>query len=110
MRARGSGRDPLGGEPGDARDITYGDLLSEVAKVANYLTELGLAAGDRVVLVMPTVPEAVFAMLACARIGVLHVFLSTDLSATALGSRIRDVGAKVVITSDGHYVRGSRYR
>ncbi|BBY46767.1 acetyl-coenzyme A synthetase (plasmid) [Mycolicibacterium arabiense] len=94
------------GEPGDARDITYGDLLSEVAKVANYLTELGLAAGDRVVLVMPTVPEAVFAMLACARIGVLHVFLSTDLSATALGSRIRDVGAKVVITSDGHYVRG----
>src|SRR2546423_6739865 len=60
------------GEPGDSRELTYADLLAEVSKAANALTDLGLVTGDRVALYMPMVPEAVVSLLACARLGVLH--------------------------------------
>ena len=60
------------GEPGDSRTITYAELQREVCKAANALTELGVQAGDRVAIYMPMIPEAVFAMLACARLGAMH--------------------------------------
>ncbi len=60
------------GEPGDSRELTYADLLAEVSKAANALTDLGLVAGDRVAIYMPMVPEAIVAMLACARLGIMH--------------------------------------
>jgi acetyl-CoA synthetase len=59
------------GEPGDSRELTYADLLAEVSKAADALTELGLVAGDRVAIYMPMLPEAIVAMLACARLDVL---------------------------------------
>ncbi len=60
------------GEPGDCRTITYSQLLTEVKKAANALTELGIKPGDRVAIYMPMIPEAAIAMLACARIGAPH--------------------------------------
>src|ERR1700730_9498038 len=60
------------GETGGSRELTYADLLAEVSKAANALTELGLVAGDRVAIYMPMVPEAIVAMLACARLGIMH--------------------------------------
>ena len=79
------------GEPvGDARDITYAQLQDEVCQAANTLTELGLVAGDRVAIYMPMVPEAIVAMLACARLGVMHSVVFAGFSATALRARIED--------------------
>src|SRR6478672_6980345 len=94
------------GEPGDDRELTYADLLSEVSKAANALTELGLVAGDRVAIYMPMLPEAIVAMLACARLGVLHSVVFAGFSSSALAARIEDAKAKLVITSDGQYRRG----
>ncbi|MGV0787252.1 acetate--CoA ligase [Mycolicibacterium sp. XJ2] len=94
------------GEPGDSRDITYSELLAEVSKAANALTDLGLAAGDRAAIYMPMIPEAIVAMLACARLGVLHSVVFAGFSASALKARIEDAQAKIVITSDGQYRRG----
>ncbi|MGH7290263.1 MAG: AMP-binding protein, partial [Myxococcota bacterium] len=95
------------GEPvGDARSITYAQLKDEVCKAANALTGLGLVAGDRVAIYMPMVPEAIVAMLACARLGVMHSVVFAGYSAAALGARIADAQAKVVITTDGQYRRG----
>ena len=99
------------GEPvGDSRDITYAELLVEVSRAANALTELGLVAGDRVAIYMPMVPEAIIAMLACARLGVMHSVVFAGYSASALRARIADAGAKLVITTDGQYRRGRQYR
>ena len=96
------------GEPvGDSRDITYAELLVEVSRAANALTELGLVAGDRVAIYMPMVPEAIIAMLACARLGVMHSVVFAGYSASALRARIADSGAKLVITTDGQYRRGA---
>ena len=96
------------GEPvGDCRDITYAELLVEVSRAANALTELGLVAGDRVAIYMPMVPEAIIAMLACARLGVMHSVVFAGYSASALRARIADAGAKLVITTDGQYRRGA---
>jgi acetyl-CoA synthetase len=96
------------GEPvGDSRDITYAELLAEVSRAANALTELGLVAGDRVAIYMPMVPEAIIAMLACARLGVMHSVVFAGYSASALRARIADSGAKLVITTDGQYRRGA---
>ncbi|HEY3014225.1 MAG TPA: acetate--CoA ligase [Nocardioides sp.] len=96
------------GEPeGDTRDITYAQLKDEVSQAANALTELGVAAGDRVAIYMPMIPEAIVAMLACARIGAPHTVVFGGFSAEALASRIEDCDAKVVITSDGGYRRGA---
>jgi acetyl-CoA synthetase len=94
------------GEPGDSRELTYADLLTEVSRAANALTGLGLVAGDRVAIYMPMLPEAIVAMLACARLGVLHSVVFAGFSATALAARIEDAEAKLVITSDGQYRRG----
>jgi acetyl-CoA synthetase len=94
------------GEPGDGRELTYAELLAEVSKAANALTGLGLAAGDRVAIYMPMLPEAIVAMLACARLGVLHSVVFAGFSSAALAARIEDAEAKLVITSDGQYRRG----
>jgi acetyl-CoA synthetase len=95
------------GEPGDTRTITYAQLKDEVSKAANALTELGVQAGDRVAIYMPMVPETVFAMLACARIGAPHSVVFAAFSSEALRSRIDDAGAKVLITVDGYNRRGA---
>jgi acetyl-CoA synthetase len=95
------------GEPGDTRTITYADLQREVCKSANALLSLGLQTGDRVAIYMPMVPEAIFAMLACARLGLPHSVVFGGFSAEALRSRIEDAEAKLVITTDGQYRRGN---
>ena len=95
------------GEPvGDSRTLTYAELQAEVSKAANALTELGLTVGDRVAIYMPMVPEAIVSMLACARLGVLHSVVFAGFSAHALGARIEDAEAKLLITTDGQYRRG----
>ncbi len=95
------------GEPeGDTRDITYADLHAQVQKAANALADLGVRQGDAVAIYLPMIPEAVVAMLACARIGAPHTVVFGGFSADALRSRIADAGAKVVITADGGWRRG----
>ena len=94
------------GEPGDSRAITYAQLLSEVSQAANYLTELGLRAGDRVAIYMPMVPEAIVSMLACARLGLTHSVVFAGFSPSALRQRIDDAQARLVITTDGQWRRG----
>ncbi|MEV7513412.1 AMP-binding protein, partial [Streptomyces sp. NPDC091201] len=94
------------GEPGDSRAITYAELKDEVSRAANALTELGVEAGDRVAVYLPMIPEAVVAMLACARIGAAHSVVFGGFSADAVASRIQDADAKLVITADGGYRRG----
>jgi len=95
------------GEPGDKRDITYAELQREVSKTANALIELGINTGDRVMIYLPMIPEAVISMLACARIGAPHSVVFAGFSATALTSRIDDAQAALVITADGQYRRGN---
>ncbi|WP_204456149.1 acetate--CoA ligase [Actinokineospora baliensis] len=95
------------GEPGDSRTITYADLLREVSKTANALSELGLRAGDRVAIQMPMIPEAIYSMLACARLGLVHSVVFGGFSSTALRTRIDDAQARLLITSDGQYRRGA---
>ena len=97
------------GEPGDSRKITYSELLVEVKKCANALTELGIVDGDRVAIYMPMIPEAVVAMLACARIGAAHSVVFGGFSADSLLARIQDADAKIVITADGGYRKGAPF-
>jgi acetyl-CoA synthetase len=97
------------GEPGDTRTITYSDLLVDVKKAANALTEIGVRAGDRVAIYMPMIPEAAVAMLACARIGAAHSVVFGGFSADALLSRIQDADAKLVITADGGFRKGGAF-
>jgi len=95
------------GEPGDTRTITYDALLADVQRFANVLKGLGVAKGDRVNIYMPMIPEAVVAMLACARIGAPHSVVFGGFSAEALRDRILDAEAKVLVTADGGYRRGA---
>ncbi len=97
------------GEPGDTRTISYAQLLTEVSKAANALTEIGIVAGDRVAIYMPLIPEAAVAMLACARIGAIHSVVFGGFSADALLSRIQDADAKLVITADGGFRKGGAF-
>jgi len=97
------------GEPGDTRTITYSELLVDVKKAANALTEIGVKAGDRVAIYMPMIPEAAVAMLACARIGAAHSVVFGGFSADALLSRIQDADAKLVITADGGFRKGAAF-
>ena len=97
------------GEPGDTRDISYAQLLTEVSKAANALTEMGIVSGDRVAIYMPLIPEAAVAMLACARIGAIHSVVFGGFSADALLSRIQDADAKLVITADGGFRKGAAF-
>ena len=95
------------GEPvGESRSLTYSDLLAEVSRAANALTDLGVVAGDRVAIYMPMIPEAIVAMLACARLGAMHSVVFAGYSAPALRARVDDAEAKLVITTDGQYRRG----
>ncbi|WP_148612573.1 acetate--CoA ligase [Nocardioides rubriscoriae] len=89
------------------RSITYAELKDLVSQAAHALTDLGVEAGDRVAIYMPMIPEAVVAMLACARIGAPHTVVFGGFSSDALASRLEDCQAKVVVTSDGGYRRGA---
>ncbi len=95
------------GEPGDKRTITYQELLDEVSKFAQVLTDFGVKKGDRVAIYMPMIPELPVSMLACARIGATHSVVFGGFSSEALKDRINDAEAKVLITADGGYRRGS---
>jgi acetyl-CoA synthetase len=88
---------------GTHRVITYQNLHDEVCKVANTLKSLGVQKGDRVCIYMPMIPETVFAMLACARIGAVHSVVFAGFSSSALAGRIQDSDCKVVLTTDGAY-------
>jgi acetyl-CoA synthetase len=94
------------GEPGDLKSYTYEELHREVGRAANALKSLGVGKGDRVAIYLPMVPEAAIAMLACARIGAPHSVVFGGFSAESLRDRIRDAGAKLLITADGGYRRG----
>jgi acetyl-CoA synthetase len=95
------------GEPEQDRvTITYADLLVRVSKAANALESMGVRAGDRVAIYLPMIPEAVVAMLACARIGAPHSVIFGGFSAEALADRILDADCRIVITADGGYRRG----
>jgi len=96
------------GEPvGDSRVLSYADLQVQVCKTANALRSLGLVAGDRVAIYLPMIPEAVIAMLACARLGVMHTVVFGGFTATALRARIADAQVKLLITADGQFRRGT---
>ena len=95
------------GEPGEVRRITYAELLADVQKFGNVLKGLGVKKGDRVAIYLPMVPEVAVAMLACARIGAVHTVVFGGFSAESLRDRINDAEAKVLITADGGYRRGS---
>ena len=94
------------GEPGDRRTLTYWELAQEVGRCANALRSLGVARGDRVAIYMPLIPEAVIAMLACARIGAVHSVVFGGFSAESLRDRINDASAVALITADAGYRRG----
>ncbi len=94
------------GDQGDTRTITYADLQKEVSKVANALTELGVGKGDTVMIYMPMIPETIFTMLACARLGAPHSLVFGGFSAEALHTRINDAKAKLAVTTDGQWRRG----
>jgi len=98
-------------EPDDpkdpARHISYRELHREVCKMANIIESMGVRKGDRVVIYLPMIPEAAYAMLACARIGAIHSIVFAGFSPDALGARINGCDAKVVITAD-HAPRGGR--
>lgn len=91
------------GEPGDSRTLTYSQLHREVCQMANVIQQLGVKKGDRVGIYMPMIPEAVIAMLACARIGAPHSVVFGGFSADALRDRLNDAKAKLVITADGGF-------
>ncbi len=95
------------GEPGDKRTITYGQMLTEVSRFANVLKGKGVKVGDRVAIYMPMIPEAIVAMLACARIGATHSVVFGGFSSHALSDRVNDAQASVVITADGGFRRGA---
>jgi len=95
------------GEPGDSRILTYQQLHREVCKFANVLKGLGVKKGDRVTIYLPMIAEAAIAMLACARIGAVHSVVFGGFSASALADRINDAQARVLITADGGWRRGS---
>ena len=89
-----------GDSPEDSQEVTYQELHYEVCKLANGLKKLGVKKGDRVVLYMPMVPQAAYAMLACARLGAVHSVIFGGFSPNAIADRINDSTAKVIITCD----------
>lgn len=95
------------GEPGESRTLTYYELYREVCRAANVLKSLGVNKGDRVILYLPMIPELAIAVLACARIGATHSVVFGGFSAQALKDRIDDCQAKLVVTADGGFRRGS---
>jgi len=95
------------GEPGDKRILTYQQLHREVCRFANVLKRNQVRKGERVIIYLPTIPEASIAMLACARIGAIHSVVFGGFSADSIRDRIVDCGATTVITADGGYRRGA---
>jgi acetyl-CoA synthetase len=111
LAAHGGARDAkpaiiFEGEAGDVRTLTYRQLTAEVCQFANALKALGIQPGDRVVIYLPMVPEAVIAMQACARIGATHSVVFGGFSANSLRDRIEDAGTRMVITADGGWRAG----
>ncbi len=98
------------GEPGEQRSISYQELLRLVSRFANVLKSRGYKAGDRSIIYMPMIPELPIAMLACARLGIIHSVVFGGFSAEALKARIQDLGATLVITADGGYRRGKEVK
>ena len=88
------------GDNGETRNITYTELKDEVSRFANVLKKHGVQKGDRVTIYLPMIPEAAFAMLACARVGAVHTVVFAGFSPDALAGRIQDSESKVVITSN----------
>jgi acetyl-CoA synthetase len=95
------------GEPGDTRRYTYAELLEEVGRLANVLKGLGVEKGDRVTIYLPMIPEVAVAMLACTRIGAIHSVVFGGFSPESLSDRNNDAEAKVLITADGGWRRGT---
>ena len=89
-----------GDDPNNVKKITYSSLLSEVSLMSNILLKYGVNKGDRITIYMPMIPEAVFAMLACARIGAVHSVVFGGFSPDSLADRIKDCKSDFVITSD----------
>ncbi|KPF71156.1 acetyl-CoA synthetase [Bosea sp. AAP35] len=96
-----------GDDPSESKAITYGELYTEVCKFANVLKARGVEKGDRVTIYLPMIPEAAYAMLACARIGAIHSVVFGGFSPDSLASRIEDSDSKIVITAD-EGLRGGR--
>ena len=94
------------GEPGDVRTFSYHALNREVSMMANILKSMGVQKGDIVTIYMPRIPEQVFAMLACAKIGAAHSVVYGGFSVEALASRIEDAKSRVLVTADGAWLRG----
>jgi acetyl-CoA synthetase len=95
------------GEPGEKRTLTYHQLHREVCKFANVLKRNHVKMGDRVIIYMPMCPEAAIAMLACARLGIIHSVVFGGFSSAAIKDRVNDCQAKMIITADGGYRRGA---
>nr|WP_235436444.1 acetate--CoA ligase [Arthrobacter sp. RIT-PI-e] len=95
------------GEPGDRRSVTYAELQDDVGRAANALLGLGVGKGDRVVIYLPVLVETVVVTLACARIGAVHSLVFGGFSAEALRFRVEDTGAKLLVTTDGQFRRGT---
>ncbi|MEW6284271.1 MAG: AMP-binding protein, partial [Candidatus Eremiobacterota bacterium] len=93
-------------ENGHVRTFSYYALLREVTRFANVLKSLGVKKGDRVTIYMPRIPEQVFAILACARLGAIHSVVFGGFSVEALFERIQDAESRVLITADGGYMNG----
>src|SRR3954454_15928146 len=94
------------GQGGEVRRITYRQLRDDVCKLANGLKRLGVRKGDRVTIYMPMIPEAVVAMLACARIGAPHSVIFGGFSSQAIADRVEDAKSEIIITADGGWRRG----
>ncbi|MCY3800577.1 MAG: acetate--CoA ligase [Chloroflexi bacterium] len=94
------------GEPGDTRTVSFRELLDDTCRFANGLKSLGLQSGDRVVIYMPMIPELPVAMLACARLGLVHSVIFGGFSSDAIRDRVQDASARAIITADGGWRRG----
>jgi acetyl-CoA synthetase len=97
-----------GDTPGEERKISYGELKDEVSRLANAFKTAGVKKGDRVTIYLPMIPEAAFAMLACARIGAVHSIVFAGFSPDSLANRIQDCGSRLVITADEGLRGGKR--
>jgi len=98
------------GEPGEMRSFSYYALNREVSKFANVLRSMGVKKGDIVTIYMPRIPEQVFAMLACAKIGAAHSVVYGGFSVEALAERVEDAESRVLVTADGAWLRGKIVR
>jgi len=87
-------------EPNEGRTITYGELLREVSRLSHVLKQMGVKKGDTVAIYMPMIPEALFAFLACTRIGAVHSVVFAGFSSDSLRDRVINAESKVVITTD----------